>query len=77
MWPNLAKIAFDLLAIPTISSEYERVFSSVAKLIIVASSRLSGDLLWHQEYLKNWSRRGLIDITRFRYTIQLDLSDTE
>ena len=41
MWPNLAKIAFDLLAIPTISSEYERVFSSVAKLIIVESSRLS------------------------------------
>ena len=41
MWPNLAKIAFDLLVIPTISSECKRVFSSVAKLTIVESSRLS------------------------------------
>ena len=77
MWPNLARMAFDLLAIPAMSSECERVFSSVAKLTTVESSRLSGDLLWHQECLKNWSRRGLIDIARFRHAVQLDLSDTE
>ena len=77
MWPNLARMAFDLLAIPAMSSECERVFSSVVKLTTVESSRLSGDLLWHQECLKNWSRRGLIDIARFRHAVQLDLSDTE
>jgi hypothetical protein len=52
-WPNLARMAFDLLAVPAMSSECERVFSSCAKQTIPESSRLSGRLLWHQECLKN------------------------
>jgi hypothetical protein len=44
-WPNLAQMAFDFLAIPAISSECERVFSSCAKLTTPESSKLSGDML--------------------------------
>jgi hypothetical protein len=53
-------MAFGFLAIPSISSEYERVFSSYAKMSTMESSSLSGIMLWHQEYLKNWQRRGAI-----------------
>jgi len=44
-WPQLAKMAFDFLCIPAISSECERVFSSCSKQTTPYSSRLSGVLL--------------------------------
>jgi hypothetical protein len=44
-WPNLARMAFDLLTVLTMSSECERVFSSCAKQTTPESSRLSGTLL--------------------------------
>jgi hypothetical protein len=44
-WPQLALIAFDFLAIPAMSSEYERVFSSCGKQTTSKSSRLSGKML--------------------------------
>jgi len=52
-WPHLARMAYDFLSIPAMSSECERVFSSCAKQTTPESSRLSGTLLWHQEYVKN------------------------
>lgn len=61
-WPQLAAMAFDFLAIPAMSAECERVFSSVALQTTTRSSKLSGKTLWHQECLKNWSNRGAITI---------------
>jgi hypothetical protein len=60
VWPHLAAMAFDFLAIPAMSSECERVFSSCAKLTTPESSKLSGDMLWHQQCLKNWVLQGAI-----------------
>lgn len=62
-WPQLASMAFDLLAIPAMSSECERVFSSCAKQTTPESSQLSGEMLWHQACLSNWQRRGAIEIS--------------
>ncbi len=53
-WPQLMAMAYDFLSIPTMSSECERVFSSCVKETTLESSRLSGEILWHQECLKNW-----------------------
>lgn len=61
-WPQLAKMALDFLSIPAMSSECERVFSSCSMQTTAHSSRLSGELLWRQECLKNWQRRGFIDM---------------
>jgi hypothetical protein len=72
-WPELAQMAYDFLAIPAMSSECERVFSSCSKQTTAQSSRLSGKTLWHQECLKNWSRRGAIKIGRAFNRIVLDL----
>ena len=54
IWPNLARMAYDFLSIPAMSSECERTFSKCAKLTRQESSRLSGDILWHWECLANW-----------------------
>jgi len=62
--PNLTRMAFDFLAIPAMSSECERIFSSCIKETTPESSRLSGPMLWHQECLKNWQARGAISIQR-------------
>jgi hypothetical protein len=63
-WPQLAKMAFDFLAVPAMSAKCERVFSSCGKMTTPESSKLSGRLLWHQTCLKNWQRRGAIVIGR-------------
>jgi hypothetical protein len=51
--PQLAKMAFDFLCIPAMSVRYERVFSSCLKQTTPHSSRLSRELLWYEECLKN------------------------
>jgi hypothetical protein len=72
-WPQLAAMAFDFLAIPAMSSECERVFSSCAKLTTPESSKLSGEILWHQCCLSNWQRRGAIEIMRWKNAVLLDI----
>jgi len=44
-WLQLALMAFDFLAVPAMSSEYERVFSSCSKQTTVDTSNLSGEML--------------------------------
>jgi hypothetical protein len=66
-------MAYDFLAILDMSSECERVFSSCAKQTTPKSFRLSGEMLWYQECLKNWQKRGAIHIERAHYAIVLDL----
>jgi len=71
-WPQLAAMAYDFLAIPAMSSECERVFSSCAKQTTPESSRLSGEMLWHQECLKNWQLRWPIHMERAWNAVLLD-----
>jgi hAT family C-terminal dimerisation region len=42
------------------SAEYERVFSSIKKLITPERNRLNKQSIEASEYLKNWWDRGLI-----------------
>jgi hypothetical protein len=67
-------MAYDFLAIPAMSSECERVFSSCAKQTTVESSRLSGMMLWHQECLNNWQKRGVIRMETAQNAVILDFT---
>jgi hypothetical protein len=58
--PLLHLYAFDTLAIPAMSTECERVFSSAKKLITPERSCLVPDIIEASECLKNWWDRGLI-----------------
>ena len=72
-WPHLTRMAYDFLSIPAMSSECERVFSSCIKITSPESSRLLGKSLWHHECLKNWQRRGAIQMETFGDAITLNL----
>jgi hypothetical protein len=54
------------------SSEYKRVFLSCAKLITPKSSKLLGDMLWHQQCFKNWVLQGTIVIGGAFNTVLID-----
>jgi hypothetical protein len=52
--PDLARFALDMLAIPAMSAECERVFSSAKHLITDARNRLDPDIIEANECLKHW-----------------------
>lgn len=52
--PDLARFALDMLAIPAMSAECERVFSSAKHLITDARNRLDPGIIEANECLKHW-----------------------
>ena len=52
--PDLARFALDMLAIPMMSAECERVFSSAKHLLTDARNRLNPDIIEANECLKYW-----------------------
>ena len=52
--PDLARFALDMLAIPMMSAECERVFSSAKHLVTDARNRLNPDIIEANECLKHW-----------------------
>ena len=51
--PDLARFALNMLAIPAMSAEYERVFSSAKHLLTDAHNRLDPDIIEANECLKH------------------------
>ena len=45
VWPELVAIAFDLIVVPAMSSEYKRIFLSCSKMITPDSGKLLGKTL--------------------------------
>ena len=52
--PDLARFALDMLAIPMMSAECERVFSSAKHLITDSRNWLNPDIIKASKYLKHW-----------------------
>src|SRR6266704_562068 len=44
-WPSLARMAFNIIAIPAISSEYKRLFSSIKLLFFDCRARMKEDII--------------------------------
>lgn len=53
-YPQLSCMALDLLAIPAMSSEVERVFSSTGMMITDRRNRLKEDVIEAVECMKSW-----------------------
>ena len=53
-YPNRAQIAFDLFAIPAMSSECEQSFSKASYTISARRSNLSNDIVETGETLRTW-----------------------
>ena len=59
-YPVLSKMAFDILSIPGMSAEVERVFSQAKKLITDERNQLCVETVEACEQQKNWKRRRLV-----------------
>ena len=57
-YPRLSVMALDLLAIPAMSSEVERVFSSTGLMITDRRNRLKEDIIEAVECMKSWQSNG-------------------
>ena len=59
-WKDLARMALEMLSIPAMSTEPERVFSGAKITISDRRSRLGDGIIEALECCKSWEREGLI-----------------
>jgi hypothetical protein len=59
-FPTLFQDVLDKLAVPAMSAECERVFSSAGKMITPERNRLGDDIVETGECLKAWWNSGMI-----------------
>jgi hypothetical protein len=60
-YPQLAKMAIDVLSAPAMSAEDERVFSGARRTITWTRAKLEGPMIEQLECVKHWQRTGLVD----------------
>jgi hypothetical protein len=56
LYPNLSKMALDILSIPAISTKPERLFSGAKISLTDCQNRIGDDLLQALECLKSWHK---------------------
>ena len=59
-YPTLAQMAFDILSIPAMSAECERVFSGAGALVTNRKKRMLEDIIEAIECLRSWWRQDII-----------------
>lgn len=81
-YPTLSIMAFDLFAIPGMSSECERAFSSAKRLITDERCSLKSDIIEADQCIKSWFKYGIADgqaaftsIANLTSVIDLDNAD--
>ena len=64
MWPHLLQMALDILLIPCMSDELERIFSLMGLLTPAHRVRLGGNIIGASLCLADWDRRGVINLLK-------------
>jgi hypothetical protein len=59
LYPNLYQMAIDILSIPSMSAESERVFSGTRRQITPDRARLTAPAIAKAECLKSWIKHGI------------------
>ena len=54
-------MAIDILSIPLISDEPERVFSGARRTVTWDRGQIEAETIEMREYLKHWKRSGILD----------------
>ena len=63
-YPSLSRMAIDILSIPAMSAEPERVFSAARRTISWQRMRLGVKIIEAEECLKSWIKSGIINCSR-------------
>ncbi|KAJ0129435.1 ATP-dependent DNA helicase tlh1 [Fusarium oxysporum f. sp. albedinis] len=58
--PRLSRMALDLLTVPPMSAESERLFSTPGRVVTKSRNRLDASTIGHCQTLRSWLRAGLI-----------------
>ena len=58
-WPRLSYMAIDILSIPAMSDEPERVFSGARRTVSWDRAQMGAETLERVECLKHWKRSGI------------------
>ena len=59
-WPRLSVMALDILSIPAMSSEPERVFSGGRRTVTWDRTQMTAETLEMTERLKHWKQSGIL-----------------
>jgi hypothetical protein len=59
VWPRLAKMALDILSVPPMSDEPERIFSLSGLITVANRGKLKTDIIGASTCLANWQRAGV------------------
>ena len=65
-WPRLSLMAIDILSIPAMSDEPERVFSGCRRTIPWDRASMLPETLEQRECLKHWIRSGIINVLLYK-----------
>jgi hypothetical protein len=60
-WPRLSHMAIDILSIPAMSDEPERVFSGARRTVSWERGQMGAENLEKVECLKHWKRSGILN----------------
>ena len=60
-YPRLSQMALDLLSVPPMSAECERLFSVAGQMVSPLRTRLEASTIGITQTLRSWVRNGLID----------------
>jgi hypothetical protein len=60
-WPRLSLMAIDILSIPPMSDEPERVFSGGRRTVSWDRAQMEAETIEIRECLKHWKRSGILD----------------
>jgi hypothetical protein len=60
-WPRLSLMAIDILSIPAMSDELERVFSRARRTVTWDKGQIVPETMEWRECLKHWKRSGILD----------------
>lgn len=60
-YPTLARVAYNLFAVPGMSAECECAFSRAKKMVTEECHSLRGDIIEAEQCLKSWLVSGIVD----------------
>jgi len=60
-WPRLSLMAIDILSIPAMSAEPERIFSSARRTVSWERAQLAPETIEKVECLKSWKRSSILE----------------